>query len=142
MPVSYTYTGVDDTAWPFVGAAAVTLATPLRLAEEPTGLGGVAPRHDDDQNVDQAGATWRASMYDPNVIGLVVHFGPVTPGDGALERFMEWHDALGDGRAVGEFRVDGPRRETFQAVRLVGDPPPVPKSALLHTGAALKLPVS
>ena len=53
MPVTYQFTGVDDSEWPFVGAAAVSSSTPLRLAEEPTGLGGVEPRHEDDQAVDQ-----------------------------------------------------------------------------------------
>lgn len=141
MPVTYTFTGVDASVWPIVGAAAATLTNPLRLAEEPTGLAGVEPHHDDDQNVDQAGATWRAAMFEPNIIGLLLHFGPTDPGDAALVRYMAFRDSLGDGRKVGEFRVAGPRRTTFQMVRLVGEPPPIPKSSLLQIGAALKIPV-
>lgn len=142
MPVTYTLTGVDASTWVFGGLADLSINTPLRLAKEPTGLSGVAPKHDDDQNVDQAGATWRAAMFDPNTIGLVVHFGPVPAGDAALVKYMAFRDALGDGRQLGEFRVNGPRRTTFQKVRLVGDPPPVPKSALLQAGAALEIPVT
>lgn len=143
MPgVTYTLRDVAGVDWSFRNVATVSATHPLRLAEPPTGLTGPAPKHDDDQNVDQAGVTWRAAMYDPNVIGLKLRFGPIPKGDTAIGRFMDFVDGLGDGRRVGRFTVAGPRRTTFQEWRLVGDPPAVPTNMLLHTGTVVDLTVA
>lgn len=132
--IAYHLTGVDGSDWDFVGLHQLSAETPLRLAKTPSGLGGVPPKHDDDQNVDQAGVTWRAAMYDPNMIGLAIRFGPVPAGEDALEMYLAFRDALGDGRQVGQFMVSGPRRETFQAWRLAGQLPEPDLAAVLDCG--------
>lgn len=134
LSVTYHLVGVDGSGWNFVGAGNVSLASPLRLSKTPTGLGGVPPKHDDDQNVDQAGVTWRASMYDPNIIGLMIRFGPVPAGDAAVAAYLAYRDALGDGRRLGEFHVTGPRRTTFQAWRIAGELPELNLDAAYDCG--------
>lgn len=141
MLLDFTFVGVDGSVWPFVGHGAVSLTRPLRLAATPTGLGGPPPEHDDDQNVDQAGVTWRAAMYGPNMIGLKVRFGPVVPGPLALQRFLAYRDAIGDGTQVGEFHVAGPRRRTVQKWRRAGELPDPDYKALLNVGLVNEDPI-
>lgn len=136
--VAYLLVDVTGAQWSFGGPAQVSLATPLRLAETPTGLGGVEPKHDDDQNVDQAGVTWRATMHDPNMIGLKVRFGPLPPSDETLTRYLQWRDGFGSGPQTGEFRVSGPRRETVQLWRPVGVPAAAKPDDILTYGASLE----
>ncbi|MFH5231883.1 hypothetical protein [Antrihabitans spumae] len=116
--ISYSLIGTDGSTWPFVSLAECSLSTPLRLHSTPTGLGGAEFKTDDDQNVDQAGVTWRATMFEPNYIGLHILFGPIPPGPAALAKYLAFRDALGDSRQLGEFHVEGPRRTTVQRWRL------------------------
>jgi hypothetical protein len=131
--------GVDGSEFPFVTIGEESFETPLRLAKDPGGLGGAPGRHDDDQNVDQAGVTWRARMFEPNVLTLPIRFGPLDAGEAALDRYCEYRDAMGDGRQVGEFHVTsvrrGIRRDRFQYWRLPdGALPEANYSAAVNVG--------
>lgn len=138
-PVSFSLTGVDASVWPFVGLDECSLATPLRLGKTPGGLGGAPGKHDDDQNVDQAGVTWRSKMFGPNVITLKsVRFGPVPRGQDALDRWLQFCDAFGDGRQLGEFHAqsvrNGTERDRFQYWRLLSELPDPDYMQVVNTG--------
>lgn len=138
-PISFSMTGVDGSVWPFVSLRECSLDTPLRLGKTPGGLGGAPGRHDDDQNVDQAGVTWRAKMFEPNVITLKdLRFGPVPRGEDALDRWCAFFDAFGDGRQLGEFHAlslrKGNMRDRFQSWRLLGELPEPDHMRVLSTG--------
>ncbi|WP_037159653.1 hypothetical protein [Rhodococcoides fascians] len=129
-PINFTWTGVDGTVWPFKRLTEQSLTNPLRI--KPPGIKGLAGapgEHDDDQNVDQAGVTWRAKMLKPNVITIPVLFGPVVPGQAALDKWWDFRDSFGDGRQLGKFNVQSRRknvlRDRFQAARLLGEFPDV-----------------
>ncbi|MGV9662574.1 hypothetical protein [Nocardia niigatensis] len=99
---------------------------PLRLAETPTGLGGAAMTHIRQKNARQAGATYRGTNRDINIIGLTVRVGPVTPGAEALDLFDTWRDSLGVGEGLAEFHVisdgGGDRFQWVRAESAVPDP--------------------
>ncbi|MFI7172295.1 hypothetical protein [Rhodococcoides fascians] len=138
-PVSFSLTGVDASVWPFVGLDECSLSTPLRLGKTPGGLGGAPGKHDDDQNVDQAGVTWRSKMFGPNVITLrSVRFGPVPRGQDALDRWLQFCDAFGDGRQLGEFHAqsvrNGTERDRFQYWRLLSELPDPDYMQVVNTG--------
>lgn len=132
-------TGVDGSVWPFVGRDDCTLETPLRLGKTPAGLSGAPGKHDDDQNVDQAGVTWRSKTLLPNVITLKsLRFGPVTRGQDALDRWLQFCNAFGDGRQLGEFHalslLSGEPRDRFQYWRLLSELPDPDYMQVINTG--------
>lgn len=138
-PLSFTLTGVDGSVWPFVGRDECSLATPLRLGKTPGGLSGAPGKHDDDQNVDQAGVTWRSKMFGPNVISLrSVRFGPVARGVDALDRWLQFCDAFGDGRQLGDFHAltlrNGTEQDRFQYWRLLSELPDPDHMQVINTG--------
>lgn len=138
-PLSFSMTGVDGSVWPFVGRDDCTLETPLRLGKTPAGLSGAPGKHDDDQNVDQAGVTWRSKTLLPNVITLKsLRFGPVTRGQDALDRWLQFCNAFGDGRQLGEFHalslLSGEPRDRFQYWRLLSELPDPDYMQVINTG--------
>lgn len=96
-------------------------ACPLSLHTDPTGLEGAKYTFDDQQNVNQAGVTFKARNDDPNFIGLDVKVGPVAKGDTAEELLTTWRQSLGRGTELHTFHSIGPNGDKFQVVRLMGD---------------------
>ena len=96
-------------------------ACPLSLHTDPTGLEGAPYSFDDQQNVNQAGVTFKARNDEPNVIGLDVKVGPVAKGDGAEDLLTVWRQSLGRGTELNTFHSIGPNGDKFQVVRLMPD---------------------
>lgn len=97
----------------------------VRLANTPTGIGGGAFKSVDRANRGQAGVTWFGQEDDPTFHDLVVHFGPMPPGDEAVSYYFQFLKALGRGRRVNEFYIESDGGgERFQLVRQMGESGP------------------
>ncbi|WP_280273370.1 hypothetical protein [Nocardia wallacei] len=118
MPVRFELRGVEYPGQPRSIWQFGEPDCPLRLAEAPKGVGGAPIVHVRQANARQAGATWRGSNRDINLITLTVRLGPVEPGEVALDLWNTWRDSLGDGQALAEFHVISPGGgDRFQYVR-------------------------
>ena len=119
-PEQFTIVGVDEVEWPI---GEIDEPGTLIRTLNPTGLGGAGFSHDDDQNANQAGVSWRDTMYDPNVIGMTIR-SQLMPGDQAVSVEKALRRSLGfqAGRRLGEFWVDsfqaGQPHRRFQVWRL------------------------
>ena len=112
-------------------------ACPLRLKDDPDGIEGAEFEFDDQQNVGQAGVTYRARNDKPNYITLRVHIGPVPPGDDAVELLQRWRDALGFGDYIHQFNsITDYGGTRFQMLRLASKLPKPPISQMRHSGYA------
>lgn len=111
---------------------------PLSLQSEPTGIEGAAFTFDDQQNVNQAGVTFKARNDDPNFIGLDVKVGPVAKGDEAEELLRTWRHSLGHGVGLGTFHcISDLGGDRFQVVRLAEKLSPPNYYQMRHSGVLL-----
>lgn len=120
----------DGTVWEFNNPAC-----PISLRKTPTGLEGAPYTFDDQQNVNQAGVTFKARNDEANVIGLAVKVGPVAKGDEAEELLRTWRHSLGRGVELGTFHAIGTSGgDRFQVVRLAEKLPPPNYYKMRHAG--------
>ena len=110
----------DGTVWEFNDPAC-----PISLMSEPSGIEGAPFTFDDQQNVNQAGVTFKARNDEPNVVALDVKVGPVAKGDTAEELLRTWRHSLGRGVELNTFHAIGDSGgDRFQVVRLANVMPP------------------
>lgn len=97
----------------------------VRLARTPTGIMGGTFTSVDRANRGQAGVTWFGQEDEPTFHDLVVHFGPMPPGDDAVSYYFAFMKALGRGRHVNTFySISDGGGERFQLVRQIGEAGP------------------
>jgi hypothetical protein len=110
-------------------------ACPISLRSEPKGIEGSSFTFDDQQNVNQAGVTFKARNDDPNFIELEVKVQSAAKGDEAEELLRTWRHSLGRGVQLGTFHtISDSGGDRFQVVRLAEKLAPPNYYKMRHSG--------
>lgn len=129
--INYVLIGVDGSRWPFGSPGC-----PVRLADDPWGIGRPSPKHQMFSDARERGGTWYGMTFDAQAVTLDVHLGPVTPGWPGIELLRRWRRALGHGDELLELQVRFEGRIIRQKLRASDIPTKMPLAQMRDAGYA------